>query len=164
MKKLSKLVALALACVMALTMLTACGGGSTVKQEELILSALNEARKEYNLEPVKLDKKLSEVAISVWEDPKDDGWPTIIIEGEEYRIAPIVKITRQSGDVDVEKWTRTFKGDIQKAIDEGDVGSFVEFSKNRLKRVGIQMKAENGKFMYYFITAFPINGGSNVNE
>ena len=71
MKKLSKLVALALACVMALTMLTACGeGGGTSNDKNSILKALNAARKESSLSEVKLDDNLNAAAAIIYRNNK----------------------------------------------------------------------------------------------
>ena len=59
MKKLSKLVALALACVMALTMLTACGGKNYNGE---ILKAINATAQQNSHTPVKRNAELDKVA------------------------------------------------------------------------------------------------------
>ncbi len=68
MKKFSKLVALALACVMALTMLTACGGGgasATTKNNATVIASLNETRKTHGNAVLTEAKELNEVAAKV---------------------------------------------------------------------------------------------------
>ena len=73
MKKLSKLVALALACVMALTMLTACGANAKpapgVKEKyPEVMAAINEGRTKNKLATLTEDEELDKIAASVIDD------------------------------------------------------------------------------------------------
>lgn len=73
MKKLSKLVALALACVMALTMLTACGGGAKPAPDVKgnypeVMTAINEGRTKNKLATLTEDEELDKIAASVIDD------------------------------------------------------------------------------------------------
>ncbi len=69
MKKLSKLVALALACVMALTMLTACGGGGTVQVKyPEALAKVNEMREKNGKNKVVENAELDAIAESLIDD------------------------------------------------------------------------------------------------
>lgn len=68
MKKFSKLIALALACVMALTVLTACGGGgasATTKNNAAVIASLNETRKAHGRTALTEAKELNVVAAKV---------------------------------------------------------------------------------------------------
>ena len=68
MKKLSKLVALALACVMALTMLTACGGGTVQVKHPEALAKVNEMREKNGKNKVVENAELDAIAESLIDD------------------------------------------------------------------------------------------------
>ena len=112
MKLAKKVLALALAAVLALMMLTACDDGGTgavttpKNYGEIVETALNAARKEYNLPEVKLDKSLTEEA----EKQKNhvSGLQYVTINGQKYKVVFIEGGTRGLRGMTVEELKKTY--------------------------------------------------------
>lgn len=156
MKKFSKLVALALACVMALTMLTACGGGgNTVKKEDQILGVLNEVRKEHSLGEVKMTSELSQLAETMWKNSNDQTWHRVTIDGETYLVYRVFGQNNPAGLTELIKFKEFFEKGVQRYQNGENRYATSFFGRSDLKYVGIYDKIENGKEYYGVVAAFP---------
>lgn len=158
MKKLSKLVALALACVMALTMLTACGGGGgTSNDKNSILKALNAARKESSLSEVKLDDNLNAAAAIIYKNNKTNH-QAVTVNGQKYAVHMVkcYKIDAVNATLD---WKTDFKKSIAKWADRKSTttgttsSSFV--GREDLEYVGIWTGTEDGKMVGCIVIGLP---------
>lgn len=155
MKKFSKLIALALACVMALTMLTACGGAA-VENKETVLKALNTARKEASLGEVKMDENLNKAAEAIYKDSSANHQP-VIVNGQKYTAHLVTGYTWGSVYVK-EDWKATFKKGItvwQDRKSSSSMTSSALVGREDLKYVGIWMGMSNGKKAGCIVIALP---------
>ncbi len=152
MKKFSKLIALALACVLALTMLTACGG-NTVKREDQILGVMNEVRKEHKLDPVQVNSELSKYAEALTQG--DSKVRQISIDGVNYTVYPFIYRSTPGKIVELDTFKKNFEQGVQMYLD-GDTKRSTSFIGNpNMKYVGIYDKIENNQEIFGIVVAFP---------
>ncbi len=148
MKKFSKLVALALACVMALTMLTACGGGNTNAQ---VMKAINATTQKYNHQQVKENADLDQIAKELL--PAAAAYYT----GEDK-----TAIGTSTGKMAVRIATMQIDGNSvlcsgclfgNQLPQNGEFGQYSTFAKRDIDYVGIASGKVNGQFVYVVICA-----------
>lgn len=145
MKKFSKLIALALACVMALTMLTACGGAA-VEDKETVLKALNTARKEASLGEVKMNETLNMAAEAMYKDSSANH-SSVMVNGQKYTVHLVTGYTWGSVYAK-EDWKATFKKGVaqwQNRKLTSSMTSSALVGREGLEYVGIWMGMNNGK-------------------
>ncbi len=154
MKKISKFVALALACVMALAMLTACGGASAGPANDNnteLLRVVNATAQKYGHSKVERVSELDKVAESLlaaneaYSYQKDfKTWA----EAGTTAVATINKMTINGGKV---LGVQPMGGATMPQND--DLGKYSIFATRNVDYVGIASGTVNGHFTFVIVCA-----------
>lgn len=171
MKKISKFLAVLLACAMTMLLLTACVGGSGTSSsamDETILRAMNSARKEASLSEVQLEKSLSSVAKDFYEN-KTGRVRSVSINGQTYDVYFMVSTRWSSATYtpSEESWKAQFQHGIEawqavKPDSYQSTSSTMYVGNKDLKYIGVWSGTDNGQPACCIVTAFP--QGVNPNR
>lgn len=148
MKKLSKLVALALACVMALTMLTACGGKN---YDGEILKAINATAQQNSHTPVKRNAELDKVAKELLPAAEAYNSKTDLVTygtATKDAFSKVRQMTIDGGKIYC--LTITSGSALPQ---EGSFGQRSIFATANIDYVGIASGTVNGHFVYVVVCA-----------
>ena len=162
MKMAKKILALALATALTLLMLTACGGAGAVTDPKdygkIVETALNAARKEYNLSEVKLDKSLTEEARKQYKR-EVNGWQYVTINGKKYKVVYIEGGTRGTRGMTVDELKKTYSSYIKAHRNNtlGYVSNSQEYAGvEELAYIGLWTGTEkNGTFEFCVVGTIP---------
>lgn len=147
MKKLSKLVALALACVMALTMLTACGGKNYNGE---ILKAINATAQQNSHTPVKRNAELDKVAKELLPAAEAFNSKTDVVAWSKAIMDASSKVGQMSIDGGKIYCLNITSGS---ALPQGPFGQRSIFATANIDYVGIASGTVNGNFVYVVVCA-----------
>ena len=147
MKKLSKLVALALACVMALTMLTACGGKNYNGE---ILKAINATAQQNSHTPVKRKADLDKVAKELLPAAEAYNSKTDLVAYGKATKDAFTKVGQMTIDGGKIYGLTVLSGS---ALPQGSFGQYSIFAKANVDYVGIASGTVNGNFVYVVVCA-----------
>ena len=147
MKKLSKLVALALACVMALTMLTACGGKNYNGE---ILKAINATAQQNSHTPVKRNAELDKVAKELLPAAEAYNSKTDLVAYGKATKDAFTKVGQMTIDGGKIYGLTITSGS---ALPQGAFGQHSIFATANIDYVGIASGTVNGNFVYVVVCA-----------
>lgn len=147
MKKLSKLVALALACVMALTMLTACGGKNYNGE---ILKAINATAQQNSHTPVKRKAELDKVAKELLPAAEAFNSKTDVVAWSKAIMDASSKVGQMTIDGGKIYCLNITSGS---ALPQGAFGQHSIFATANVDYVGIASGTVNGNFVYVVVCA-----------
>ena len=147
MKKLSKLVALALACVMALTMLTACGGKNYNGE---ILKVINATAQQNSHTPVKRNAELDKVAKELLPAAEAYNSKTDLVTYGTATKDAFSKVGQMTIDGGKIYCLTVMSGS---ALPQGSFGQRSIFATANVDYVGIASGTVNGHFVYVVVCA-----------
>ena len=132
MKAFKKLMAAALVCVMALTVLTGCAVGDNIAEKKLV-DKLNDTNNIYSHK-----SDLDDEAEKAWKDNgKTAGTGTIVIGDVTYNY---VIVKKPSGANKKDNW-----GDEAKTIDNALKDTSKKNSNNKIE-IGVKICSDNGDY------------------
>ena len=157
MKNLKRVLAVMLAAAFAVLMLTACSDGAEPAKNDygkMIESAMNAARREYNLPDVKYEAGLESCAKNE-ENHSVNGWQYAEINGKKYKIKHLDSGTILKKGMTFETWKSKFTGYIKSSQDSSLSATFHGVAEKDLTYIGLWTAEENGQIKYCIVGAFP---------
>ena len=164
MKRFSKLTALVLACVVTLTLLTACGSDAVAGgvDEAGIVRAMNAARKDAGLGQVQMTDELNKQAEKVYTASNKNSDDKVTINGQTYKVYFVSGVALSSGYMTEDGFKTSFAKGIEdwKKIDFNanplNISGGCYVGRKDLKYIGVWIGKDSKKQnAYCVVAAFP---------